>query len=303
MEKAALILHNPHARRASALFPSVKSKLRELGIECLEPREHEPRAFEDEIKKHRGRIDRVVVVGGDGTLGCVAAALLETGLPLGVIPSGTANNLARNLGLPFETDEACVIAAGSTTRKIDLGIVNGIPFFNVVGIGMSSAINRLVRHDLKKIFGGLAFAYTALKHMNDFRQFQARITDLETGTVYLSKSLQITVCNGRFFGTGLSAAADANIDDAALDLCSFEIKKPGDGFALIPNLFTGTFEKDDPVFLLRARRLRIETKRKFYVDVDGEIRTSTPLEVAVLPQSVSVFTPSTKATENTHQYS
>src|ERR671926_181555 len=90
-----------------------------------------------DLLRERGRaFDLVMLGGGDGTMNAAASALVEIGRPLAVLPLGTGNDLARTLGIPLDPLAAAEVAAAGRTRRIDLGLVNGRPFFNVACVGL-----------------------------------------------------------------------------------------------------------------------------------------------------------------------
>src|SRR5688572_29445006 len=115
MGKRALLLVNRHARQAEQFVQAVSLTLASHGLEVIEESTRHARAISETIRRYRDRVDLVIVGGGDGTLNAASDGLVDTQLPLGVLPLGTANDLARTLNLPGDPYEACrVIAAGHT---------------------------------------------------------------------------------------------------------------------------------------------------------------------------------------------
>lgn len=113
------------------------------------------------IRSMRGRVDRVILGGGDGTLNPSAAGLRDSGLPLGILPLGTANDLARTLGVPEDPERAAAVIADGRTTRLDLGYVNGRPFFNVASLGLSVDITRRLTKVMKRRWGRLAYPIAA----------------------------------------------------------------------------------------------------------------------------------------------
>src|SRR4051812_19186273 len=121
MTRRALLLVNRHARHGRDKAGEAAGLLEAEGLAVTEAPLGEGPGPSDLIRRPRGRVDLVVVGGGDGTVSAAAEGLLEAGLPLGVLPLGTANDLARTLGLPTGLAAACRVIAAGHTRRVDLG--------------------------------------------------------------------------------------------------------------------------------------------------------------------------------------
>ncbi len=123
----------------------------------------------------RTRSTASIIAGGDGTLNAAASGLLKSGLPLGIVPGGTANDLARTLAIPNDVDGALDIIARREERRIDLGRVNDQLFFNVASIGLSVELARAMSSETKRRFGRLSYSLAALRVITRARPFSALI--------------------------------------------------------------------------------------------------------------------------------
>jgi YegS/Rv2252/BmrU family lipid kinase len=284
---------NPHSRSGASATTSISEALKSSGHTITTPSEKEsdtdPNAF---IKKHQGQADFVLVGGGDGSVNHLLPALVETRIPLIVFPLGTANNLARTYELPFDPKLVPEMIESGQVVDIDLGVVNGIYFLSVAGLGLSTEVNKNVPAWLKRYLGVLAFILTALKMAFKMNPFRATIK-IDDKEVVNSKSWQISVCNGKYYGSGLAIKHNATLDDGKLHLLSTEVKSLWSGFALIPTLYKGQYKKDDEITLLSGKKISLQTKRKFKIDVDGDIKTSTPAEFSVIPKALKILIPKT----------
>jgi diacylglycerol kinase (ATP) len=289
VKRRALLLINPRARRGEETRLQVLHHLQQLGFELIEESTEHLDRLPDMIRHHQHQVDRIIVGGGDGTVNAAIAGFLDTHLPVGILPLGTANNLARTLGIPSSLEDACRVVAQDTLQAIDLGWVNGKYFLNVAGMGISTDINRTVEASFKRRWGGIAYAMTALKVISRYRRFTAEI-HLEGKSVVV-KTFQITVCNGRHYGSGMTVAADATIDDQRLDLCSLEIRHWWEAIALIPALKRGEYATGQRVRVLQGQDIEIHTAYPQPIDTDGEITTQTPAKFRVIPKAISVFVP------------
>jgi YegS/Rv2252/BmrU family lipid kinase len=287
MTQRSLLLVNPHARRGLLAQRQAVQILQPLGFELIEVSAASPQDLSDSIRRYKTEVDSVIIASGDGTINAAIEGLLETQLPLGILPVGTANNLARSVGIPSALPEACAIIARGHLRSIDLGWVNGKYFFNVAGIGISGEINRTVSKRFKRHFGVLAYAFTAMQVLLRSRPFRAKIrTPTQT---YSVKTIQITICNGRYYGSGLVVAEDAQIDDQRLDLYCIEIRHWWEMLRVLPAMLRGKTAQG--IHTLQGQDIEIVTRKPRPIDTDGELTTHTPASFRVLPHALRVFVP------------
>ena len=285
----ALLLLNPRARRGRDAGADAAERLRSLGLDLTVLEIRDPAGLPELVRARAPEADRLLVAGGDGTLNAALQGLAGTGVPLGIIPVGTANNTARTLGLPTDLDEACKIAAGDRTRLIDLGRVNERWFFTTASLGISVAVTRLLTRDLKRRWGRLAYAYAAVRAVLERRAFDAEIVAGEQRLAL--RTVQVVVGNGRYYGSALPVAEDAEIDDGWLDLYAVEARSRWRLITLGPALKTGRQGERPDVHTLRARKVEIRTSVPKTINVDGELGPRTPATFAVIPRSLAVFCP------------
>lgn len=289
MNQRALLLVNRHARRGQTDLSQAIAHLQELGLELAEEPIQDPQSISETIRRYEKRVDLVIIGGGDGTLNAAIDGLIDTQMPLGILPLGTANDLARTLGIPKTLPEACDVMANGRTERIDLGWVNGKHFFNVASLGLSVKITKQLSRDIKRRWGVLAYAIAAAQVLLKSVPFAAEIR--VNGEVHQVRTVQIAIGNGRYYGGGMTVAKDAAIDDQRLDLYSLEIKHWWQMVALLPNMRSGTHSSWSFVRSLAGQEIEVHTRRHHSINTDGEITTTTPARFRVIPKVISVLVP------------
>jgi diacylglycerol kinase (ATP) len=224
--------------------------------------------------------DLVAVCGGDGTVNEIASFVPNPPFPIAILPSGTANVLARELGLPLDPVRALPIALKRIIRHVDLGFLDSgkqRKFLFVAGVGLDAYAVSWVPSGLKKKLGMAAYAVAILECLRSysFPEFQVVVGE---------KTLTATsclVCNAKSYGGGLLFCPDAKMDDGWLDLL---VLQGVHRLALARFLFQawmgkpGTYEW---VHRLRARSLRIEGTAKVLVQADGELAGGLPVDIGL----------------------
>ena len=269
---------NEHSRRAANDGPRVRAALGMAGIEV-----RESSSFDD-----LHEVDAVICAGGDGTLLCGIGPAIEADVPLGIVPLGTFNELARTLEVPLEPEAAVEAIATGSLRSIDVGRVNGVYYLNEASIGISSRVARLQTPELKQRFGFLGVAWTSLMAVRYGRPIRAQIRfDDSCESV---RTLQLTVANSHRFG-GLFNVADAAIDDGWLDCYSINITGVREAFSVARAMFAGKREDAPGLRTFRARAFDIVTRRPHRITADGEPAGQTPARFEVIPKALRVFAP------------
>lgn len=287
MPRRALFLANRNARSCAELADHAQVILKANDFELIIPNTQSRDDVSRAIESHAADVDCVIVAGGDGSINAALAGLLKTGLPLGVIPAGTANDLARTLELPTDMIEAIEVIVRGHTRKIDVGIVNDHPFLNAASMGLSVRITRGLTKPLKRRWGPFAYVLTAIRAVVQSRAFHVEIES--AGEIARLKTVQLVIGNGRYFGSGMTVHEDAQIDDQKLDVYSVGVYHWWSLIALLPSLRRGTHHSQKNVYNASGHQFVIRSHRPRSITADGEMLTQTPANFSLCPAAISVY--------------
>ncbi|MDC9822442.1 lipid kinase [Devosia sp. ZB163] len=287
--RRALMLVNPNARRGTAALEPVIERLQAGGISVSVERFNSADEVSSDIIRRGDDFDLVIVCGGDGTLNSAARGVLATGLPMGILPMGTANDLARTLEISDNLLSAADVIIAGRTRRVDLGEVNRHPFFNVASIGLSADLANGLTREAKRRWGKLGYALAALKVLARARPFRATIISARGEEKV--KTLQIAVGNGRHYGGGTVIEENAAIDDGHLDLYSLEQDNVFKLLLLFGHFRRGTHGAWEEVRTDKSVEFDIRTREPMPVNTDGDIVTYTPAHFLIRPAAIEVFAP------------
>lgn len=244
--------------------------------------------------------DVVAVYGGDGTVKEVASALVGTEIPLLILPGGTGNLVAVELGIDKQIDLACARVCGSSfcTRAIDVGKMGEHYFLLRIGCGLETSVVQDATRELKNQFGKWAYVFSALKVLQELPVANYNIVLDETETVK-ARGVACLVANAGKVGLGqMSLSPEVNIADGKLDV--FFIKKANlPGLIQIAGKMTGLDRQDlsDAVPALdvlkevnhwQVESVLVETDPVLDVQVDGDVVAKTPQLMTVLPGALHV---------------
>lgn len=230
----------------------------------------------------------VISCGGDGTVRACAEGMVDTGVALAVMPAGTGNLLARNLGVPDRAEQVVEVALTGPRRRLDVGKVNGEIFTVMAGTGLDAAIMGETDGDAKDRLGVLAYVVEGAKHLFD-EPFPASIRsnrgDAQQGTFAL-----ILVGNlGRLQG-GVDLFPDASPDDGRLELLGLMARGPAD--TVVGMVQAAARSDGDQLFRAAGSRFEVELPDDMPYELDGEARQATGhLEFGVVPGGLVVCAP------------
>lgn len=296
MTRSACLIFNPVAGQSdpdedlkkivNTLEPGI-----ELDVQCTTPEKDAAQLTKTAVE--RG-VKTIIASGGDGTLSAAAGALVETGIPLGIIPRGTANAIASALGIPDTIKAACQTILDGKTKKIDVGRCNDKPMVLLAGIGFEAKTVEEADRELKNNFGMLAYVVSGLQNLGELEPFEAKIeTDKNTVTI---SAMAVTIANAAP-PTSIFAQGPAGIvyDDGLLDLTVVTPKDKTNviaaSYELLQSAILGESAEHEDVKYIRTRYVKVTAKPAQKIVLDGEIIGETPIHVECIPGGLTVFVP------------
>ena len=239
-----------------------------------------------------GEWDRCVAVGGDGTINEVVNGLPD-GLPLAIIPMGTANVLARELRLPLNDPvAACEVLRECEPQPMDLGWCNGRRFCLMAGIGFDAAAVRDVVPNIKDLLGAPAYVLSGLKALAEMPgpiRYRLTLPDRQV----VARGMMLVVANAAGYAGPLQLAPMARLDSGCLDVCLFVDKSRLGFLGQLWNVLQHR-QMEDPQFkYFHATELTVATSPSAAVQLDGDYFCRTPVTLRVLPGAVQVVRPAT----------
>jgi len=287
-----LLITNPAARRGRLLEQRARAALLAAGVEFdVVVTSHQGHAAI--VAAERGRdFAAVLTLGGDGTAMEVIGALAGTGTPVGVLPGGTGNLVARALRTPRRIELAVNALLHGDVASVDLGYIpeSRRRFAFSSGVGVDARMIEETNPELKRRFGIGAYIHTGVRVGLHRRPFRVRV-DVD-GVAVEREATSLMVAN---FGTVLDRlfvlGPGIRQDDGKLDLCIFSPRHPPDVVRIAWRLFRRDFGSDDTMFYRSGREFHIECDPPQLYQADGELLGTTPYAVRVEPLAARLLVP------------
>lgn len=260
---------------------------------CLTTRETDPTQLaQDAIEQN---VDLVIASGGDGTVSAVAGAVINTNIPLGIIPRGTANAFSVALGIPTNVQGACEVIIAGLVRTVDMAYCNSLPMILLAGIGFEAETVNKADRDAKKRWGPLAYIMAGWQQLKEQKDFETTIEI--NGEINQVEAAAITIANvappTSVLAQGLGQIVP---DDGLLEVLIYT--SPANKMQAVAGMMgllgAGLLKVEiqrDNLIAFRTQRIRISTNPPQKVVVDGEIIGTTPIEVECVPRGLIIMTP------------
>ena len=289
--RSALLIVNPAARRATASMRVAMREFEKQDVRCD--------VVITERRGHAGEVaaanaagyDAVFALGGDGTAVEVISALVPDGPPVGVLPGGTGNLLARALSVPLGTSRAVRALIHGDEARCDLGrLSDGTRFAIGVGVGIDAAMIAGTSQAWKRRVGVLAYILAGAAQVLRRRRFKARVT--VDGTTLTGDAAVVLVANFGVLLSGLVTLGQGiRQDDGKLDVCIFDPRGPADILRITRKLLFRDFSPDKAMTYMAGTAIRVETDMPLPAQADGELIGHTPFVATVEPLAARLLVP------------
>jgi YegS/Rv2252/BmrU family lipid kinase len=242
--------------------------------------------------------ERLVVVGGDGSVNEVANGVAQRDVEIAVIARGTGWDFARSQGIPRGIDDAVDVALNGTTREIDLGRVHyhswaGTDetgwFANVASVGMSGAIAQRANETTKALGGKISYLLATLSVFSRWRVGEVHVTvgdAIRTGFMH-----DVIVANGPYLGGGMKICPEAEPDDGVFDVLLIGNLTKRDLMLTLPKTYRGTHLPHPKAEVLRGAAVHVDAPSPLPVELDGEQPGTTPVQFELVPRALRVRVP------------
>lgn len=239
---------------------------------------------------HLEKFVYILLFGGDGSLNYMVNLLLKNGinLPLGVFPSGTCNDFARNIGMVNDLERWINLVLSGKTRYIDAGCINDIHYFmGNLGGGIFANVSFHTHNDLKKSLGPVAYYLKALDELPNIEAFDLTV-DIEGKHIH-DKVILFLVLNGKNVAGFSNFFQKADIEDGLIDILLFKEARPMELAGIFMKVLANELPEDKHIIHLRAKEARIQSDKQLQISVDGEKGTVLPIKVKCIHPGIRLF--------------
>ena len=289
LPRRAILIVNTASRKGEDAFEEARSKLVAAGIALIEARAiDKPDTLPGEVAAAVDRAPMVIVGGGDGTLSESVDHFLGKETVFALLPLGTANSFARTLGIPLDIDGAVDVIATGRKERIDLAAINGDYFLNNAALGLAPVVAKSVPSGLKKVLGRLGYILWAGWSAANFKAFRLTVDD--GAKRHRLWATEARIANGRFHG-GLELIESADLQSGEVVVQAVKGRSVMKlGWSYLASAVKAP-SRHETVREFRGKHMRIETKPRMQVSIDGELGPETPLEVSIAAQAIQVASP------------
>ncbi|MEY2793089.1 MAG: Diacylglycerol kinase, partial [Bacteroidota bacterium] len=281
------IIYNPiSGNKGTSSRKKIEKELQKIKNSTLLKSEYPHHATDLVLEAIQNKAERIIVVGGDGTINEVARQLINSNIPLGIVPMGSGNGLARHLGIPMNFKKALDLALHTEeSQVIDVAYFNDKPFFCTAGIGFDA----IVAFDFSKARGRGLFNYvkSSLRQSIAYKNIEVRLNNENTYQPFFS----ITFANANQFGNNAYISPNSKLTDEEFELVVVKPLSFIEKAKLGISLFFKTIHKHPKVTISSIKHCTLEVKNVSHFHLDGESfeLNNNLVKINLIPSCLKIF--------------
>jgi diacylglycerol kinase (ATP) len=287
-----IILFNPTAKRGKArrLLERALKVFRQQQVHFEVRESQSPQHLMELARAAREeKPDLIVSAGGDGTHHYIINGLFKSEVPLGLLPMGTGNDLAKGLGMPLDVLAAAAALLNGHVREIDLAQAGAALYACIAGVGFDSTVTHYANEHARWLSGSLAYTWSLLCCLPEYRPQQLEI--IADGESLSGEVLFAVVGNNSSYGGGIRLAPRAKLDDGLLDICIVPYLSRLELLRWVLRAYRGEHLNHPRIKYLQARKITLRTASRMELFGDGEFLQELPAAIQVLPRALRVIAP------------
>lgn len=289
--KKVKFIYNPNSGNKNIIhkLDDIIAKYQLNGYTIVPHRISKDTTIEDGLKDINDNYNHILIAGGDGTIDRLVNYMKKNDIdiPIGILPTGTANDFANVLNIPLDIDLCIENIINSEPKYIDLGVINDDYFVNIASTGMFTDVSQRVDSNLKHSIGRISYIIKGVEDALHLRKFNVTIRSKELeydGDMYL-----ILVLNGRTAGN-ISFAHNAMLDDGYLDVIIFKAMPIPKSIPVLVDIIKGSpLDKHDEIIYFKTDELYIDCSDSIVTDIDGERGPDFPLNIKCMKNGIQIL--------------
>lgn len=289
--KKVKFIYNPSSGNKNIIhkLDDIIAKYQLNGYTIVPHRISKDTTIEDGLKDINDNYNHILIAGGDGTIDRLVNYMKKNDIdiPIGILPTGTANDFANVLNIPLDIDLCIENIINSEPKYIDLGVINDDYFVNIASTGMFTDVSQRVDSNLKHSIGRISYIIKGVEDALHLRKFNVTIRSKELeydGDMYL-----ILVLNGRTAGN-ISFAHNAMLDDGYLDVIIFKAMPIPKSIPVLLDIIKGSpLDKHDEIIYFKTDELYIDCSDSIVTDIDGERGPDFPLNIKCMKNGIQIL--------------
>lgn len=289
--KKVKFIYNPSSGNKNIIhkLDDIIAKYQLNGYTIVPHRISKDTTIEDGLKDINDNYNHILIAGGDGTIDRLVNYMKKNDIdiPIGILPTGTANDFANVLNIPLDIDLCIENIINSEPKYIDLGVINDDYFVNIASTGMFTDVSQRVDSNLKHSIGRISYIIKGVEDALHLRKFNVTIRSKELeydGDMYL-----ILVLNGRTAGN-ISFAHNAMLDDGYLDVIIFKAMPIPKSIPVLLDIIKGLpLDKHDEIIYFKTDELYIDCSDSIVTDIDGERGPDFPLNIKCMKNGIQIL--------------